>query len=245
MPSTITSFITFVANTKARASQVNTNFSNFRGTRLPINSDTISASNQIHDLGSDEHRWNKLFAVQVDFDVATTTATTLVQGQAFTAGGLEVLISGNTVAAIGPSGIQRGSLEQNFILTSATTVSGTGALSLTANHTITTSGGLLHISLVPAENGGTVSAVQNFVLDQPNSAPGAIVRFYRDSTIMAQIQNRMSIANPTTTSFHSIPYGEFWIVNQLSAGTYTFRAEAQTSNNTMTANNVRLFVREL
>lgn len=61
MPNTITSYTTFVANTKARASQINANFSNHRGTLVPINSDTTTASTLTHDLGSSEHKWNNLY----------------------------------------------------------------------------------------------------------------------------------------------------------------------------------------
>lgn len=58
---TVTSFFTFVAGTKARASQVNTNFDNYRGHILPINTDTATASHQTHDLGSVDHSWNRIY----------------------------------------------------------------------------------------------------------------------------------------------------------------------------------------
>ena len=57
MASTITSFFTFVPGTKAKASQVNTNFLNYRGDILPINTDTTTASNFTHKLGTSDHRW--------------------------------------------------------------------------------------------------------------------------------------------------------------------------------------------
>lgn len=63
MPSTatITSFITMVAGTKARASHVNTNFDNIRGHLLPINTDTQTASDQTHDLGASDHQWRSIY----------------------------------------------------------------------------------------------------------------------------------------------------------------------------------------
>ena len=57
MPNTITSYYTFVPNTKARSSQVNTNFDNHRGTLLPIEENTQSASNLSHDIGATDHWW--------------------------------------------------------------------------------------------------------------------------------------------------------------------------------------------
>lgn len=58
---TVTSFVTMVAGTKARASDVNTNFSNFRGHILPINSDTQTSSHNTHDLGATDHYWRRLY----------------------------------------------------------------------------------------------------------------------------------------------------------------------------------------
>ena len=67
MPNTITAFTTFVASTKAKAEQVNVNFSNFRGTLLPINETTITASDLAHDIGSEEHRWKDAYLSSIDF----------------------------------------------------------------------------------------------------------------------------------------------------------------------------------
>lgn len=64
MPSsaTITSsdFFSFVAKTRAKASQVNTNFSMFRGHLIPFDPNTIAAADATYDLGASDHRWNKL-----------------------------------------------------------------------------------------------------------------------------------------------------------------------------------------
>lgn len=67
MPTTITSYVTFVAGTKARASHVNSNLDNHRGTLLPINSDTQTASDATHDLGSSEHRWRNIYLQNAPF----------------------------------------------------------------------------------------------------------------------------------------------------------------------------------
>lgn len=63
MPSsaTITTFYTFTANTKARASQVNANFDIFRGHILPVSPNTQTAINNTYDLGSSEYRWRTLY----------------------------------------------------------------------------------------------------------------------------------------------------------------------------------------
>jgi len=77
MPSsaTITAFYEFAANTKARASEVNSNFSVFRGHLIPIEPLTIAASNITHDVGSDEHRWRTGYFKYMDFDRNTSTSS--------------------------------------------------------------------------------------------------------------------------------------------------------------------------
>lgn len=63
MPSTatITAYYTFVAGTKARAGQVNTNFSNHRGHNIPIDPNTAAGANNTYDLGSTEYQWRNLY----------------------------------------------------------------------------------------------------------------------------------------------------------------------------------------
>lgn len=59
MPSTatITAFTTFSAQTLAKSSEVNANFSNFRGHIIPIEPSTIAAGDAAYDLGETSHRW--------------------------------------------------------------------------------------------------------------------------------------------------------------------------------------------
>lgn len=82
MPSsaTITTFYTFTANSKARASQVNNNFSIFRGHLLPIDPNTITATDMTYDLGSDEHRWNNVYTKYIDLKSSTSTSTLTILG---------------------------------------------------------------------------------------------------------------------------------------------------------------------
>ncbi len=79
MPSTatITAFYSFTANTKAKASQVNTNFSNFRGHIVAIDPNTTTAINETYDLGSTEYRWRTGYFRDVDFKSNTSTGQAL------------------------------------------------------------------------------------------------------------------------------------------------------------------------
>lgn len=61
MPNTITAYHTFVGGTKARAAQVNTNFSNHRGHLMPIDPNTATAVTNTYDLGSAEYQWRNIY----------------------------------------------------------------------------------------------------------------------------------------------------------------------------------------
>lgn len=98
MPSTITAFYQFTPGTKARSSEVDANFANMRGTRLPIEEDTVAASNLSHDVGSAEHRWSTGYFGTVDMRAMTTTAALKFQGQtAVTLGAAELLAGSSTL----------------------------------------------------------------------------------------------------------------------------------------------------
>lgn len=79
MPSTatITAFYSFTANTKARASQVNGNFSLFRGHLIPIDPNTQTAISNTYDLGSSEYKWRTGYFRSIDLTSNTTTGNAL------------------------------------------------------------------------------------------------------------------------------------------------------------------------
>lgn len=65
MPSTatITSYYSFTALTTIRSSEVNANFSNYRGHLIPIDPDTSTAATTLtYDLGSSDHAWQNVYA---------------------------------------------------------------------------------------------------------------------------------------------------------------------------------------
>lgn len=78
MANTITAFYTFTAGTKARASQVNTNFSNFRGDLIPVEADTSAASHNEHNLGLSTHRWLGIYGNTLDLRGATTASGLII-----------------------------------------------------------------------------------------------------------------------------------------------------------------------
>lgn len=80
MPSsaTITSFYSFTALTTIRSSEVNTNFSNYRGHILPVDPNTsTAATTNTYDLGADDHRWRYVYGKVKHLIVSTTGSMTL------------------------------------------------------------------------------------------------------------------------------------------------------------------------
>jgi len=149
MPSTITTYYTFQPNTKARSSQVNQNFSNYRGDLLPINESTASASNNLHYLGAPDHYWAGVYVTQVDLLTSTTTATLVIKGDTSnTTGAFDFQIEGVSKAYIGASGMTNASLEAS----ARTTV----AFTYTANASFTIPAGItqLHVEAWAAGGGG-------------------------------------------------------------------------------------------
>jgi len=59
--STITSFYEFAPTTVIKSAEMNSNFQNFRGHFLPINTDTATSSNYDHDLGASDHYWRSSY----------------------------------------------------------------------------------------------------------------------------------------------------------------------------------------
>lgn len=97
MPSsaTITAFYNFVATTKARSSQVNTNFEAIRGHYIPVDPNTLTAGvTNTWDLGASDHRWRTGYFGSVDLlSSSTTAAVTLSADTSLTTGAFLVKVN--------------------------------------------------------------------------------------------------------------------------------------------------------
>lgn len=130
MPSTatITAFYSFSAGAVISSSQVNNNFSNFRGHFLPTNTDTATASNRSHDLGASDHAWRKFYNQYCHF-YANDTVTAAdnppagymsfyfkSDGSAYirNSSGTETDITGGQVASATQSGVVSTASTQSF-----------------------------------------------------------------------------------------------------------------------------------
>ena len=78
MPSTatITSYYSFSPLTAIKSSEVNTNFSNYRGHIIPIDPSTATAATTMtYDLGSNDHAWRNVYAKGIHIYGDTVGAT--------------------------------------------------------------------------------------------------------------------------------------------------------------------------
>lgn len=91
MPQTITGFNNFVEFKKRRSSDVNKNFNMLRGSRLPINTDTATSSNNEHNLGSSDHIWTNGYFSGIHF--AHTSITSRTYWDPNTAGYMDIKVA--------------------------------------------------------------------------------------------------------------------------------------------------------
>lgn len=253
MPSsaTITAFYTFVANTKARASQVNYNFSVFRGHILPVEPLTITASNLTHDLGSSEHAWRSSYTQSLSIMNATTTSILKIQGRTdVTAGAADFLWNGVTVGGWISTGIKRESLvnQAAYMTTTALTTalfdfSSTSFVNVTnMSLQITVKGGPVEISLCP----GLTSTSNSYLEVLTSTGNGLMnVRVIRDTTTSIVENNPMSFRSPVSP-VRLLPSGFRWI-DAPGPGTFTYILQASVDATTTGGriNEVRMRAREL
>lgn len=97
MASTITGYTTFVFDTLIDETEVNENFSNHRGTLVPIEEATATASDNTHDLGSTSHRWKDLHLAgnaNIQGDIFLTSTGAVYWGDSAVDGNWRVIKSG-------------------------------------------------------------------------------------------------------------------------------------------------------
>lgn len=236
MPSsaTITAFYSFTANSRARASQVNSNFSIFRGHILPVDPNTQTAVNSTYDLGSSEYYWRAGYFGSVDIKTSTSTATLTISGDTSAAGGAFVFkIEGVEVlrqASDGLSIYEGGTLVNKFSKThqQCTSSAAIGQIGFSPRHTgstyVGTSTGynLANSTVTVATSGkpvevwltgfGHTTSGQNGTIENPSSS--------------LKISILRSGSTLTSFSYNSSGYislGEiYYFDSSVAAGTYTY-----------------------
>lgn len=225
MPSTITAYNTFTAGTKAKAAEVNANFSNHRGTLVPINENTASASDLSHDIGSSEHRWQTGYFGTVDMAGSTsTTDVKFVPRTGTTSGGLDLLFGSSTIMSWDSGGLIDQYVTSDMRTGLLNTISAGGSVSLlltiasstipNCTLTITTSGGRVLCFLL-----GESTTSQEY----GSGAFGSTgqLRFKRDASIIGT-SRLTSVNTSTANAFTARPFIAF---DAPASGTYVYTAE--------------------
>ena len=104
MPTTITAYTTFTTG-PAFSSQVDTNFSNHRGTLIPLNDPAATASDLTHHLGQADHRWDQAFARELMLSDVTTAGLKIRGGSNGTQ--IDFYVGNATAASIRTFGLLR------------------------------------------------------------------------------------------------------------------------------------------
>ena len=236
MPSTatITAFYEFSANTKARASLVNANFSLFRGHLLPLNTSTATAANNTFDLGSYEYHWNKGYITTLELGSTSTASTTISMDTTTITGEMVFKLGGVEKVRINTNGIYKAPI------TSATTVASAGqiansslinvsfatvtATTITASKlTISSNGRPISIMLI----GATSTGFNDIHVQGYGGVQYAYLTLLRNGlTIMtSRIGNEQ-----TATAYSAIPSSSFQFLDFAASGTYVYELSSRVEN---------------
>lgn len=221
MPSsaTITTFYTFIPNSKARASQVNANFSVFRGHFIPIDPNTQTSANNTYDLGSSEWRWRSVYTKEVNLLSNTTTGGALkLYGE--TAGSVPTAIF--SIAGTERFKVsQYGGYGATLAISTDGTDPGVGGICYSVG-TIATANLISTFNTITAVSGSTVTLstigrpLDFFFTPGGGSflgTPGGVTLIGNTATGLGSVDGRIYIATaPTTTAIINMvgwAHGEF------------------------------------
>lgn len=264
MPSTatITAFYSFTANTKAKASQVNTNFSNFRGHIVAIDPNTTTAINETYDLGSTEYRWRTGYFREIDLKSNTTTGQSLqIVGDTSSGNGKFNFHIGSTIPAQvtnnGFEGYLYGSLNKPIGIT---TTASYGQISKTVITEFFSSGGgsyitglsITHqsfgrpIEVMLKANTGVGDIALNAVTATVNFACIVTFILYRSSTVVDSIT--YGSGGITVSSSYPFHMGHI-VLYDFSAPSgsnlYRIKVSTENSNASLYISSANCYVREI
>ena len=251
MPETITAYYSFTANTRAKAAEVTTNFSNYRGTYLPIRTDTATAADDTYSLGNDSYRFTSVYCRSVDLRTSTTTASLVFSGvTTATTGAFQWTIEGVTVGVmttqglngslIKPSSVTAGSILLNYTMTGYLgTIQATAGASPLCTMTITTAGNPVHICAVSSTLTDTAASA-TLQINQSGFFTHFVDVVRNGSTIAS-----LSFLSTTTTVSVILSPHVFTFEDRPSAGINTYVLYGRIAAGIQTWTNARFSFREL
>jgi hypothetical protein len=266
MPSsaTITALYTFTPYTKARAVQINADFSNLRGHMLPLDPTATSASDQNYDLGSSEYRWRNAFLSTISLSISTGDSQVL---SGTTAGGFKFVNGATTTFSLLGTDFQG----LNATPMTPTTSAGLGGFAWSApiNVTLTADGAVTGSTCTLSTNGRPVLLGLMNVTDTAGSS-GLILRELTIGGVTVSIGMHLKFMLSGATvgavftgsgrsgigslgwpdSYNYSPVGALQLIYFPAAGTYNLSLEVAADANSytnigFTLENVRMFAYEL
>jgi len=253
MPSTIPSFFTFSPNTPARAHQVNTNFSSYRGTVLPIDPNAGQAITDTYDLGTSEHFWDVGYFNSVDLKGSTTTNNaTIYVDTSLTAATLKINIGDSISRGVIVNGIHGGTWRGGAVALETTALTSTfltlGGMSIS----ITSYGGPLLIfpayspqASTSSTFGFTTSGGANW--DKFELACFAATAGGDAATTTGRVPI-MLFRNDVSDTVYARPACFYNCIGTLNAGNWTLWFAARfwtTSSGTWVTQNLEMVVKEI
>lgn len=204
MSDTITSFITFQASTPARSSEMNTNFSAFRGDLIPVNENTQTASDLTHNLGTGDHRWVSSYIKRLIFSDQTTSG--LYMEGSSDAQKIDFYI-GNTLSVQ----LDNRLLAMQDTTTTFSSSAGT-AVTITGLFLSVTSFGTPVFVSIYSESGGYFRAE---ALTTSGDNPAATLSLFRDATLVVNFRLDMESFHNAAGNRNSvgIPLSLFYVDN--------------------------------
>lgn len=260
MPSTatITSFYTFIAADKARSSEVNYNFGNFRGHYFPVDPTATAGANNAYDLGSTEWRWLSGYAANLDVSITTTVSMVIV---GLSSGGMSFRKNGTEMFGIVDEGI-KGAPSASRPTGTAPVVGGIAGRSITtvtltsagfiagSTCTLISTGRPVVVCLLPSVN-TNISFVEAFrnsgTTTIDNLAEMSIVRNGSNFPPFALGNVRNTTTVTVVTAGVKVPPGSFWLLDFPGVGTFTYSMYVNSlqTDGGLTLSNCKVFAWEL
>lgn len=249
MPSsaTITTFYSFTQNTRARASEVNTNFSIFRGHIIPVDPNTSTGSNLTYSLGSSEWRWLSgyfdsvfLGRTTTSWQIADDTTTSATNKLVFKSNGTNAfVISANPGITITAS---IGQIARSLTITASRVIDPTAAHVANSTITLSTIGRPVILNLIPVTSASSIAAI----LIGNNASSNSMfldVSLVRSGTTISSHRFGPGSDNNYFNDSWYVPGSLVSFIDVPSSGTYNYYLSWKMSGSTNTGSGQMTFLR--
>ena len=252
MPDTISSYHTFVPNTPVRAHQINTNFSNYRGTILPVDPTVAGAITNSYDLGNSSYFWDVSYFHTLHLKANTTTKdVSMYIDNAITATVFKLDVNSSTTRGLLVNGTHGGTWRGSAVSTETTALTSNFLTLGSLNVSITSYGGPLLI--FPAFS-AQISTSSTFGFTTAGSGPWdkfelACFASTAGATSIGGAVTLMKFRNDISDIVYARPACFYNCIGTLNAGDWTVYYAARfyttTASGTWVSQNLMLVIKEM